>query len=702
MKEEVAISVERLSKKFLRNGEPFWALKDVTFQVNKGEMLGIIGANGSGKSTLLKVLSDIIRPTEGSAMLDGSCASVLDIGSGFHPDLTGVENVKMKADLLGDGFRLNDSLLEEIIEFSDLGDFIHEPVKNYSNGMFVRLAFSIFKVLKQDIMLVDEVLSAGDLAFQNKIRESGFLNNCSGILVSHELDAVAEYCDRILTLSNGRVVDIVDSKTALNQYRKKSMVNLESKTLNDSVIELGLDVQGVFLFESVAIKNLPQTGVVYTKSQVDINVCVTNITDQVQSLDLIPFIRPIGQQVYAHADSPTLRQKSDPFLLEPKTKYDISFKYPEYFFNSGFYSLGFVWSVQEELLERMEEMAFFKIEKEEWENGRVWSGFPMINRTRLSWNCSVAPNEEIKQPQDGKNEEMSRIKSGTLNFETIEFDDMVQQNPTALQDLYKSQKDGFLVRNFLSPTEVAAVVDNMSIMETKNVAETSVGYTYPMIFAEFSLRNDELNKEELQVKSEGYFKDNLQYAKEFKDDFGFDLKSKLDSFFERISGGSGIEVPSGMGDVGKYPFGNFRCLRPNGGGMAIHCGNFFQDRFRLFYSHLTESAKVVDQMSYFIVIQEPESGGALEVFDMRWEHGQSKVDNLENEEVILSNGSKYFPDRDSNRKKLSLKPNPGDMILFQGGNIWHRISEIKGSKPRITFGGFIAPNLNETSFYYWS
>lgn len=297
---------------------------------------------------------------------------------------------------------------------------------------------------------------------------------------------------------------------------------------------------------------------------------------------------------------------------------------------------------------------------------------------------------------------MIENSTSVIRFETVDAKDMSALHPNGLTDLYRSDKDGFLVKNFLSQDEVRSVLDNFHLMDSKAVANTSVGYTYPMIFAEFSLRNAELNEEELKVRARDYFLSNDDYAAEFKADFGFDIKARLDDFLSSLSGGRSIEVPIGMSDVGHYPFGNFRYLKPHGGGMSIHCGNYFQNRFRLFYSHLTRSAQVVNQMSYFIMIQPAEVGGDLQIFDLRWEDGQTKTDNLENKEVIMPDGRRIYPDTDPAYVKFKISPQPGDLILFQGGNIWHRVTPIEGNRPRITFGGFIAPNLAQTGFYYWS
>ena len=169
---EIILKVENLSKKFIKkDGTEFWALKDINFELRKGDSLGIIGPNGSGKSTLLKLLSGILKPTTGKIILYGTSASVLDIGTGFHPELTGIENIFLKGELIGKSKKEVNKVIQKIIDFSELADFINEPIKNYSSGMFVRLAFSTLLFFDFDVYFFDEVLSVGDKSFRDKIKE---------------------------------------------------------------------------------------------------------------------------------------------------------------------------------------------------------------------------------------------------------------------------------------------------------------------------------------------------------------------------------------------------------------------------------------------------------------------------------------------------------------------------------------------------
>lgn len=190
-------------------GHEFWALKDVSFEVRRGESLGIIGQNGAGKSTILKLLSNITIPSSGEITINGRLAALIEVGSGFHPELTGRENVYLSGSILGMRRAEISRKIESIIDFAGIRQFIDTPVKRYSSGMFVRLGFSIAAHLEPDILLLDEVLAVGDAAFQAKclnrvdeLRDSGK----TIVFISHDLNAVERLCERVLLLERGRIV----------------------------------------------------------------------------------------------------------------------------------------------------------------------------------------------------------------------------------------------------------------------------------------------------------------------------------------------------------------------------------------------------------------------------------------------------------------------------------------------------------------
>jgi len=192
-----------------RIGEPFWALKDVSFEVKQGEILGIIGRNGAGKSTLLKILSRITAPTEGVVKIRGRVGSLLEVGTGFHPELTGRENIYLNGAILGMSRREVDRKLDEIITFSECEQFIDTPVKRYSSGMYVRLAFAVAAHLDPEILIVDEVLAVGDAAFQKKcLGKMGEVSRKGRtvLFVSHNMASVTSLCSRAILLEAGGCV----------------------------------------------------------------------------------------------------------------------------------------------------------------------------------------------------------------------------------------------------------------------------------------------------------------------------------------------------------------------------------------------------------------------------------------------------------------------------------------------------------------
>jgi lipopolysaccharide transport system ATP-binding protein len=208
--------------------EEFWVLNDISFELKKGETLGIIGHNGAGKSTMLKHLSGIMEPTRGSIDVRGRLSALIEVGAGFHPDLTGRENVYLNGVILGMSRAEVKRKFDEIVEFAGLEEFIDTPVKRYSSGMFARLGFSVAAHLEPDILVIDEVLSVGDFAFQRKGLEKMRAIAKSGatvIFVSHNLQAVAEFCQRGILLEKGRVIADGPTDEVVRRYLDTASVH---------------------------------------------------------------------------------------------------------------------------------------------------------------------------------------------------------------------------------------------------------------------------------------------------------------------------------------------------------------------------------------------------------------------------------------------------------------------------------------------
>ncbi len=203
----------------------FSALTDVSFQVKKGEVFGIVGLNGSGKSTLLKIISGILKPSNGNVMVNGNISPLIELGAGFDPDLTARENIYLNGYVLGYTKQYINEKFNEIVEFSELEEFLDVPIKNFSSGMVARLGFSIATLVKPDILIVDEILSVGDYKFQEKC-EKRIKEMMSGgttvIIVSHTLEQIKKLCDRVLWLEKGKMKMIGETNQVCNTYKNSN------------------------------------------------------------------------------------------------------------------------------------------------------------------------------------------------------------------------------------------------------------------------------------------------------------------------------------------------------------------------------------------------------------------------------------------------------------------------------------------------
>ncbi|HEY5586306.1 MAG TPA: ABC transporter ATP-binding protein [Ruminiclostridium sp.] len=230
----------QIGDKLFDSNERFLALEDVSFEVKKGEVLGIIGGNGAGKSTLLKILSQITSPTQGKISISGTMASLLEVGTGFHPELTGRENVYMNGAILGMRKSEINKKYDEIVEFAEIEKFIDTPVKRYSSGMYVRLAFAVAAHLEPDILIVDEVLAVGDAKFQKKcLGKMGDVSKKDGrtvLFVSHNMGAVMDLCDRCLLLENGKNICIGETKKIIDRYLYKTRGSQTYKKWEDKML----------------------------------------------------------------------------------------------------------------------------------------------------------------------------------------------------------------------------------------------------------------------------------------------------------------------------------------------------------------------------------------------------------------------------------------------------------------------------------
>ena len=231
---------ESLTRGRLRRHREFWALRDVSFEIEAGTTVGIIGQNGCGKSTLLQIISGTLTPTHGNVWSQGRIAALLELGAGFNPEFTGVENVFMNASLMGFSRRETTKLLPNIERFAEIGQFIRQPVKTYSSGMYVRLAFAIAASVEPDILVIDEALAVGDAVFQHRcLRRIKELHDrgCTVLFVSHDTAAVRALCDRAILLNAGRMIADGTPADVLNDYQRIVMERQEAYEVDRATAE---------------------------------------------------------------------------------------------------------------------------------------------------------------------------------------------------------------------------------------------------------------------------------------------------------------------------------------------------------------------------------------------------------------------------------------------------------------------------------
>jgi lipopolysaccharide transport system ATP-binding protein len=291
----------------------FWALQDVSFEVQRGEAFGIIGSNGAGKSTILKLLSGIMRPTQGSVLVRGKLSALIEVGAGFHPDLTGRENIFLNGTILGMSRAEIRQKFDAIVDFAGLHDFIDTPVKRFSSGMYARLGFSVAAHVEPDLLIVDEVLSVGDYLFQQKCVERMNTILHSGatvVFVSHNLHAVAGLCKRSLLLEKGRVIVCADTDEVIRQYLERAQS------------ERPVD-QGKVAIRKVAVRNASNAAHCVAGDKVYIDVTVTAL-EKCDNVTIVIMI--VDDNSYPLFDTCTSRLAAEPMTLEPGQEVQATFE----------------------------------------------------------------------------------------------------------------------------------------------------------------------------------------------------------------------------------------------------------------------------------------------------------------------------------------------------------------------------------------
>ncbi|MFA6473926.1 MAG: ABC transporter ATP-binding protein [Patescibacteria group bacterium] len=294
--------------------EDFWALQDINFEVTKGEVIGIIGPNGSGKSTLLKILSQITAPTKGEISIRGQVASLLEVGTGFHPELTGRENIFLNGSILGLSKKEIIKKFDEIVEFSGVEKFLDTPVKRYSSGMHVRLAFSVAAHMEPDILIIDEVLAVGDAEFQKKcLGKMESITKSEGrtiLFVSHNLIAVQKLCNRAISLDHGHIRHIGPTAEVIKHYLTE-----KSTPLQNPQLEARAGVGSVH-FTNIKISNIQGSGLIKSNDSLRFNLEYTsNIPNSIEDARVVITVSSeLSQQTVLRLDTEVAAETINPSI----------------------------------------------------------------------------------------------------------------------------------------------------------------------------------------------------------------------------------------------------------------------------------------------------------------------------------------------------------------------------------------------------
>jgi len=285
----------------------FYATNDISFEIKKGETVGIIGKNGSGKSTLLKMITGVLTPTSGDIHVNGKIASLLELGAGFNPEMTGLENIYLNGTLMGFSQQEMEPKIEVILEFADIGEFIYQPVKVYSTGMFARLAFSLAINVEPDILIIDEALSVGDMAFQIKCFEKFKNFQMQGrtiLFVTHDLDSVIRYCDRGFVIDAGNIVFDGIPKFSVDAFKKVLSGNFHEKDIQEkSERKLKEPLKDSFLKHPEADNYGNKKSVIIDYGILDYNnspSAIINYNDDFQVVMKVKFFEVIHAPIFAY------------------------------------------------------------------------------------------------------------------------------------------------------------------------------------------------------------------------------------------------------------------------------------------------------------------------------------------------------------------------------------------------------------------
>ena len=340
-----------------------WALKDINFEVKAGEVLGIIGRNGAGKSTLLKILSKTTQPTTGSVKLKGRVASLLEVGTGFHPELSGRENIFLNGAILGMTKREIQTKFDEIVDFSGVERYIDTPVKRYSSGMYVRLAFAVAAHLEPEILIVDEVLAVGDAEFQKKclgkMKDVSVNDGRTVLFVSHNMGAVVELCSKAVLLGNGKLKGNGETTTIINNYLNN---HLSSDEFNKPTFETSITNNEAYITKVIVKTNNLITNYFNLSDSIEISILFI-VKEKNAELNFALLVTDAFNQVIFNSHN-----TDDNFIsaLESlvKGEYKATFKLTPFFLKAGVYNVSVMFGTPSKLIQELNNILRFTISEE--------------------------------------------------------------------------------------------------------------------------------------------------------------------------------------------------------------------------------------------------------------------------------------------------------------------------------------------------
>lgn len=286
------------------------------------------------------------------------------------------------------------------------------------------------------------------------------------------------------------------------------------------------------------------------------------------------------------------------------------------------------------------------------------------------------------------------------NFPTIDVSE-IDQYPNLLKDIHDRKLDGIVVTGVFTDDEIRTMLEGINDIADQQRNPILGGDVFPKIFAQVVMQSFDTDEQRHQFLNQ-YFKTSAEINQNYEALIGLDFKKRIEGIFSKVSGDRSIKIPIGQDDIGQYANATIRRYFPEKGFISVHSGNYFQKEFDQFYTHLKEQVNVMNQLSYFVTINQAEKGGELTLFDLEWRDAQNKKNRVEDRFVERLDGTLADVQRKGSVKRQYVNPPAGSVLLFAGGEIWHRVEPIHGRKNRVTIAGFLGFSHDDQAVYYWS